>query len=126
MSDPSKRAEIGLCLMLAAADGQVSEQEIGALSTRLGVILGDDASTAELWGAVEAEIRALDELGPDDYTATLAERIPPERRLSALAGALDVAFADGLAPEEEQTLRETAVALGLHEDEVTSLLTRRA
>ena len=40
--DPARRAEIGLCVLLAAADGDVSEREIGCprqLSNRLFVHL---------------------------------------------------------------------------------------
>ena len=44
MDDAAKRAEIGLCLMLAAADGEVSDAEVGALSTRLGKLLGDNVT----------------------------------------------------------------------------------
>jgi uncharacterized tellurite resistance protein B-like protein len=118
-------AEIGLCLMLAAADGQVSEREIGALSTRLGQLLGDDVTILELQAVVEGEIQALDELGPDAYLETLVARIPEERRSAALRAAARVAFADGVTTDEEASLREAGAALGVADLEVEALLKAR-
>lgn len=122
MNEANKRAEIGLCLMLAAADGEVSEAEIGALSSRLGRLLGDDVVFTQLEDVLSAEMRALDDLGPDAYIATLVARLPAEARMPALRSALGVAFADGLAPEEEQTFREVASALGVDTLETDALL----
>jgi uncharacterized tellurite resistance protein B-like protein len=122
MSDADKRAEIGLCLMLAAADGKVSEAEIGALSRRLGKLLGDDVGARQLEDVVSTEMRALDDLGPDGYIATLVERLPDKARMPALRAALGVAFADGLAPEEEETFREVATALGIDALEAEAML----
>jgi uncharacterized tellurite resistance protein B-like protein len=111
--------------MLAAADGQVSEREIGALSTRLGQLLGDDVTILELQAVVEGEIRALDDLGPDAYLETLVARIPEERRSDALRAAARVAFADGVTADEEASLREAGVALGVAALEVEALLKAR-
>ncbi len=111
--DPAQRAEIGLCVLLAAADGDVSEREIGALSSRLGALLGDDFSVMALAGILESELTKISELGPDRYVRTLVERLPESRRMKALRGALIVAYADGLAPEEESMFRDVAIELGL-------------
>jgi tellurite resistance protein len=122
MDDAAKKAEIGLCLMLAAADGEVSEAEIGALSTRLGKLLGDNVNARMIESYITMEIRALDDLGPDGYIATLVERLPAPQRMPALRSALGVAFADGLAPEEEETFREVASALGVDQLETEAML----
>jgi tellurite resistance protein len=122
MDDASKRAEIGLCLMLAAADGEVSDAEVGALSTRLGKLLGDNVTARTIDTYITTEIRALDDLGPDGYIATLVERLPEPQRMPALRSALGVAFADGLAPEEEDTFREVASALGVDKLETDAML----
>ena len=111
--DPSRHAEIGLCVLLAAADGDVSEREIGALSSRLGSIVGDEFPPIVLGAIVESEISKMGELGPDRYVRTLVERLPQARRLAALRGALVVAFSDGLAPEEERMFRDVAIELGI-------------
>jgi uncharacterized tellurite resistance protein B-like protein len=111
--DPARHAEIGLCVLLAAADGDVSEAEIGALSTRVGSILGDEFPAIALGAIVEAEISRMSEIGPDRYIRTIVERLPEERRAKALRGALVVAAADGLAPEETRMFQDVAVELGV-------------
>jgi tellurite resistance protein len=112
-NDPARHAEIGLCVLLAAADGDISEREIGALSSRLGKILGDEFSAIALGAIVESEIARMSDVGPERYIQTLVERLPQARRPAALRGALVVAFADGLAPEEERMFRDVAVELGI-------------
>jgi hypothetical protein len=62
---------------------------------------------------VSCEISKMSELGPDRYVRTLVERLPHARRTPALRGALVVASADGLAPEEERMFRDVAVELGI-------------
>ena len=118
----TKRAEIGLCLLLAAADGDVSDKEIAALSTRLGAVLGDDYPANASGILADGEIGRMGELGPDRYVATLAERIPEPRRRRALRAALVVAHADGLAPEEEGMFRDVAAALGMSSAEAEEML----
>ena len=117
-----KRAEIGLCLLLAAADGDVSEEEIGALSSRLGTLLGDDYPALAAGVIADGEIDRMGTLGPDRYVASLASRIPEARRKRALRAALVVAHADGLAPEEERMFRDAAAALGVSTAEAEELL----
>lgn len=112
-TDTARHAEIGLCVLLAAADGDVSEREIGALSSRLGSLVGDDFPAIVLGAIVESEISKMGELGPDRYVRTLVDRLPQARRLTALRGALVVASSDGLAPEEERMFRDVAVELGI-------------
>ncbi len=118
----TKRAEIGLCLLLAAADGDISETEIGALSARLGALLGEDYPALAAGVIADGEIDRMGQLGPDRYVATLATRIPEPRRKRALHAALVVAHADGLAPEEESMFRDVAAALGFDEAEAQSML----
>ncbi len=104
-------AEIGLCLLLSAADGEISEAELFALTTRVGHLLGDDFPMGRLEGLVENELRTIEELGADGYVATLPKRIAPERRFEALRAACKVACADGLSPEDEEMVREACAAL---------------
>lgn len=113
MGETARHAEIGLCILLAAADGDISESEIGALSSRLGRLVGDEFPAIALGVIVEAEISKMGQLGPDRYVRTLADRLPHARRLAALRGALVVALADGLAPEEERMFRDVATELGI-------------
>jgi len=115
-------AEIGLCVLLAVADGDVSEQEIGALSSRLGTILGEAYPAMMLGAIVEAEIEKMGSLGPDRYMRSLAERLPQGRRAPALRGALAVASADGLAPEEERMFLDVAIELGIEEPTARAML----
>jgi tellurite resistance protein len=124
--DPARRAEIGLCVLLAAADGDVSEEEIGALSSRLGKIVGDDTPAIAIAVIVEDEITRMGEIGPDRYVRTLVDRLPEARRSAALRGALVVACADGLAPEEERMFRDVAIELGIASDAADAILSEVA
>jgi tellurite resistance protein len=111
--DAARHAEIGLCVLLAAADGDISDREIGALSSRLGSLLGDEYPAIALGAIVESEISRMSEIGPDRYIRTLVDRLPQARRIHALRAALVIAFADGLAPEEERMFRDVATELGI-------------
>jgi uncharacterized tellurite resistance protein B-like protein len=122
LDDPARHAEIGLCVLLAAADGDVSEREIGALSSRLGRLVGDDCPAVALGVIVDAEIARMGQLGPDRYVQTLVDRLPETRRRAALRGALAVAYADGLAPEEERMFLDVAVELGIERTVADAIL----
>jgi tellurite resistance protein len=111
-------AEIGLCLLLSAADGEISEDELFALTTRVGHLLGDDFPLDRLGGLVENELRTIATLGADEYVSTLPLRITPERRMEALKAACKIACADGLSPEEEEMVRGAASALELDAEQV--------
>ena len=113
LNDSVRRAEIGLCVLLAAADGDVSEEEIGALSSRVGRLVGDEFPLIAIGMIVEGEITKMSELGPERYITTLADRLPEPRRVQALRGALVVAASDGLAPEEESMFHDVALELGI-------------
>lgn len=104
-------AEVGLCLLLAAADGEISDAELAALTTRVGKVLGEDFPMDELAPVVEGEMTAISELGVDAYVAELAGRIHEDRRAEALKSACEVACADGLSPEEQDMLRAAGRAL---------------
>ena len=120
--DGSRHAEVGLCVLLAAADGDISEDEIGAMSSRLGTVLGEDFSAIALAAIVEAEIETMSQIGPDRYVRSLVERLPAARRRIALRGALVIACADGLAPEEESMFRDVAAELGLPANAADAML----
>jgi uncharacterized tellurite resistance protein B-like protein len=113
MTTRSIEAEIGLCLLFAAVDGEISEQELGALSDRLGVLLGDDFDPMLLPALVEGEMGTIEELGVDAYVARLPDRIPVERRVEAVRAACAVACADGLAPEEEEVVRQVCAIFAI-------------
>ncbi len=72
LNDSVRRAEIGLCVLLAAADGDVSEQEIGALSSRVGRLVGDEFPVIAASIAYEGEIAGF-------LTMLEAAGIPPLR-----------------------------------------------
>jgi len=116
MTQRSIEAEIGLCLLFAAVDGEISEQELGALSDRVGVLLGDDFDPMRLPELVEGEMGTIEELGVDDYVAQLPDRIPIEHRFEAVRAACVVACADGLAPEEEEVVRQVCAILAIDAD----------
>jgi tellurite resistance protein len=111
-------AEIGLCLLLSAADGEISDDELFALTTRVGHLLGDDFPIDRLGGLVENELRAIEELGADAYVSKLPTRIVIDRRAEALMAACRVACADGLSPEEEEMVRIAARALELDPESI--------
>ncbi len=117
-----KAAEIGLCLLLASADGVVSDAEVGALSARLGALLGDLVSPLVMHEVLATEMASLDEIGPDDYVASLVRRLPEPSRSRALRNALRVAHADGLSDDERVAFREAAVAMGLGDARISAML----
>jgi len=116
MTDSSIQAEIGLCLLFSAVDGEISEQELAALTDRVGLLLGDDFDPMRLPALLEGEMGSIEEQGVDDYVAKLPERIPNARRYEAVRAACAVACADGLAPEEEEVVRQVCGVLDLDAD----------
>lgn len=118
MSQSSIEAEIGLCILFSAVDGEISEKEIGALSNRMGHLLGDDFDVMRLPALLDGELGSIAEGGVDDYVAKLPARIPAERRYEAVRAACVVACADGLAPEEEEVVRQVCVVLEVDADEI--------
>jgi uncharacterized tellurite resistance protein B-like protein len=118
MTQSSIEAEIGLCILFSAVDGEISEKEIGALSNRVGHLLGDDFDVMRLPALLDGELGSISEHGVDDYVARLPARIPSERRYEAVRAACVVACADGLAPEEEEVVRQVCVVLEVDADEI--------
>jgi tellurite resistance protein len=129
MTQPSRtgsiEAEIGLCILLSAVDGEISDPELSALTDRVGELLGDDFDPMALPGLVEGELGAIEEQGIDDYVAKLPERIPAARRYEAVRAACKVACADGLAPEEEEVVRQVCDVLEVDADEVIAAVGAR-
>lgn len=120
MTQRSIEAEIGLCILFSAVDGEISEKEIGALSNRVGHLLGDDFDVMRLPALLDGELGSISEIGVDDYVAKLPERIPSARRYEAVRAACVVACADGLAPEEEDVVRQVCKVLEVDADEIIS------
>jgi uncharacterized tellurite resistance protein B-like protein len=118
MTQRSIEAEIGLCILFSAVDGEISEKELGALSSRVGHLLGDDFDVMQLPALLEGELGSISDNGVDDYVAKLPDRIPSERRYEAVRAACAVACADGLAPEEEDVVRQVCGVLDVDADDV--------
>jgi uncharacterized tellurite resistance protein B-like protein len=118
MTQRSIEAEIGLCILFSAVDGDISEKELGALSHRVGHLLGDDFDVMRLPALLDGELGSISEQGVDDYVAKLPSRIPSERRYEAVRAACAVACADGLAPEEEDVVRQVCGVLEVDADEI--------
>ena len=118
MTQSSIEAEIGLCILFSAVDGEISEKEIGALSNRVGHLLGDDFDVMRLPALLDGELGSISEHGVDHYVAKLPGRIPAGRRYEAVRAACVVACADGLAPEEEEVVRQVCVVLEVDADEI--------
>ncbi len=118
MTQRSIEAEIGLCILFSAVDGEISEKELGALSNRVGHLLGDDFDVMRLPALLDGELGSISENGVDDYVAMLPARIPSERRYEAVRAACAVACADGLAPEEEEVVRQVCGVLDVDADDV--------
>lgn len=126
MATKGVEAEIGLCLLLSAVDGEISDEELAALTTRIGELLGDNFNPMKLPALIDRELASIGAYGVDEYVAKLPERILPERRREALHAATVVAVADGLAPEEEEVLRQVAKALELDADAIIVEATKQA
>jgi uncharacterized tellurite resistance protein B-like protein len=116
-------AEIGLCLLLSAVDGEISDKELAALSARVGHLLGDDFDVMRLPGLIEGELEAISAEGVDAYIARLPGRLPAARRYEAVRAACVVAGADGLAAEEEDVVRRVCEALALDAEDVLRAVT---
>ena len=67
---------------------------------------------------LDGELGSISELGVDHYVSKLPGRIPSERRYEAVRAACVVACADGLAPEEEEVVRQVCVVLDVDADEI--------
>ena len=61
MTQSSIEAEIGLCILFSAVDGEISEKEIGALSNRVGHLLGDDFDVMRLPALLDGELGSISE-----------------------------------------------------------------
>ncbi len=118
MTQRSIEAEIGLCILFSAVDGEISEKELGALSNRVGHLLGDDFDVMRLPALLEGELGSIAENGVDAYVAKLPARIPSEHRFEAVRAACAVACADGLAPEEEEVVRQVCGVLEVDAEDV--------
>jgi uncharacterized tellurite resistance protein B-like protein len=125
MTQRSIEAEIGLCILFSAVDGEISEKELGALSNRVGHLLGDDFDVMRLPALLDGELGSISEQGVDDYVAKLPARIPSEHRYEAVRAACAVACADGLAPEEEEVLRQVCAVLDVDADDVITAVGAR-
>jgi uncharacterized tellurite resistance protein B-like protein len=109
----ANQAEIGLCLFLAGADGDASNEELAELKTKMKATLEAGTSDGVIDALIDGEQSAIEEAGRAAYLAKLTERIAKDRREAAFRMAVDVAFADELNVAEDTCVREVAKALGI-------------
>ena len=121
MSTSEQQAEVGLCLLIANADGEVSDEEIAELKVKIREHAEAGTSDAVIDTLIESERTTMNEKGVDPFLASLVERIPEARREAALRAAVDVAFADMLTSEEDAFVRKVAKALGVSDAVVNEM-----
>lgn len=107
------KAEVGLCLYLAGADGDVSTEELAEIRGKIRAMVEKGTSDGILDTLVDAERGEIEDQGRPGYLTKLKDRIKENRREPALRAAVDVAFADVLTVEEDRCVREVVKALGL-------------
>jgi uncharacterized tellurite resistance protein B-like protein len=120
MSTTEQQAEIGLCLLIANADGEISDEEIAELKVKIHAHT-EGQKDEEVDATIAKERAVMTEKGVDAFLASIVERIPEAKREAALRSAVDVAFADMLTSEEDGFVRKVAKALGVKESVVDEM-----
>ena len=120
MSTPEQQAEIGLCLLIANADGEISDEEIAELKVKIHAH-AEGQKDDEVDATIAKERAVMTEKGVDPFLASIVLRIPEAKREAALRSAVDVAFADMLTSEEDAFVRKVAKALGVKESVVDEM-----
>ena len=109
----ANQAEIGLCLFLAGADGDASQEELAELRTKMKATLEAGTSDGVIDALIDGERAAIEDAGRAVYLGKLPDRIAKDRREAAFRMAVDVAFADELNVAEDKCVREVARSLGI-------------
>jgi len=120
MSTTEQQAEIGLCLLIANADGEISDEEIAELKVKIHAH-AEGQKDEDVDATIAKERATMTEKGVDTFLASIVERIPEAKREAALRAAVDVAFADMLTSEEDGFVRKVAKALGVKESVVDEM-----
>lgn len=97
----------GIALLMVAADGYVSDEEVELLNAslfRMKIFQGFSADNLQqLFDKVSHELK---QQSCDDFLRAMISVIPAEMGMSVFAIAVDLAFADGEMSDEEQAILE--------------------
>lgn len=97
----------GIALLMVAADGSVSHEEIELLNASVfRMKLFEGFSNITLKQLFDKMTQELKQQSCDDFLRSMVNAIPPEMALSVFAIAADIAFADGAMSDEEQGILE--------------------
>lgn len=109
--------------LMAAADGEISEEEFDTLGQTLAEISESDVDVDDVAELLESMEEVRQE-GFDFCVQEVRNRLPTrELREAAIVIAGAVAFVDGeLTRSEEKTFRKLSHALGFSEEEATALV----
>ena len=97
----------GVALLMVAADGYVSDEEVELLNAslfRMKIFKGFSAE--QLQQLFDKVSRELKQRSCDDFLQLMIHAIPSDMAMSVFAIAVDLAFADGEMCEEEQAILE--------------------
>jgi uncharacterized tellurite resistance protein B-like protein len=116
-------AVAGLLAKVAYADGHYSEQEEATIRKELSRVHGlSQEGVDAICGLLADQISHVALLGDHDWTRDLRELAARELRLEVLEVLVEMAVADHLLKQEEQTqLRRIAKALSLTQDDYNAV-----
>lgn len=114
----------GIALLMVAADGSVSHEEIELLNASVfRMKLFEGFSNITLKQLFDKMTQELKQQSCDDFLRSMVNAIPPEMALSVFAIAADIAFADGAMSDEEQGILEFIYGLfEIHRDMALQIL----
>lgn len=102
-----QEAMVAVMLAISAADGNISDEEIEDLITRLRRLrLFSGLTDDQLIAATNRPFDLLRKGGPDELIRSACPALPQQLRESAFAIAVDLAFSDGSVADEEKQLIE--------------------
>ncbi|MSP62267.1 MAG: hypothetical protein EXR72_18440 [Myxococcales bacterium] len=112
------------CLLLASADGAVSEAETVRIATTLMALTGTTEDLTLVQAALATLGRQFGARTTEEHIQDLAARLhDPAQRRRALSYAAGVAYADDhLGEEEEALLMRLAQAFGIRSQEAAGLI----
>lgn len=110
--------------LVAAADGEMSDEEESTLGETINHVTGEPLEPAEFMEMLDSFAQALDDDGLHGRITALAKALPddPARR-EVLAFSILVALCDrNLAASEKKVLIEMGNAFGIYEDEIEQII----
>lgn len=102
-----EEAFAGIMLATAAADGQISDEEVSVFNSaanRLKIFA--PMPGAEFSSMIDRLFRSLNNEGPASLLQQCAEILPDDLRAPAFCNAVDLVFADGEVLEDEKEVIE--------------------